>query len=521
VDLLVSSLGGMECNLGMEFINQNNVLIEGQNRLLRIPSKSGIVKVKAHEMPCVGGPTIHFMLGKTWERECVGGYDMLCVMRVLDEYEPKEATKLVTSTKCIKRILEEFPDVMPEELSEDMPPRRRVDHAIEVVPEVAPPAKAPYRMSHEELKELKVQLEELLAKGYIKPSKSPYGAPILFVHKKDGTLRMCVDYRAFNKATVKKRYPLPQIDDLFDCLSGAKVFSRIDLRSGYYQIRIAEGDEEKIVFRTRYGSYEFLVMPFGLTNAPATFCILMNDIFQEWLDDFVVVYIDNISIYSGSLEEHAKHLRKVFQRIRENKLYAKLEKCEFGVTEVDFLGHRITQKGLKMDDHKVRAIVDSEPPKSVPALRSFLGLASYYRKFIKNFAKIAVPLTNLLKKSAVTYKWEETCDEAFETLKGILGKAPVLKLPDFDKDFEIHSNASNFAIGGVLMQEGRPVAFESKKLSETERRWPTHEKEMWVVIHCLKTWGHYISSKDVVVWTDNVTLKYFATQPKLSSKQVR
>jgi hypothetical protein len=247
----------------------------------------------------------------------------------------------------------------------------------------------------------------------------------------------------------------------------------------------------------------------------------MNDIFQEWIDDFVIIYIDDILIYSGSLEEHAEHLHKVFQRLRENKLYAKLKKCEFGVTEVDFLGHRITQEGLKMDDHKVKAIVDWEPPKLVPALRSFLGLASYYRKFIKNFAKIVAPLTNLLKKFAVTYEWEGVCDEAFETLKGILVKALVLKLPDFDKDFEIHSDASDFAIGGVLMQEGRPVAFESKKLSEIEQRWPTHEKEMWAVIHCFKTWGHYIGSKDVVMWTDNVTLKYFAIQPKLSSKQVR
>jgi hypothetical protein len=376
-------------------------------------------------------------------------------------------------------------------------------------------------MSHVELKELKVQLEEFLTKGYIKPSKSPYGAPVLFIHKKDGTLRMCVDYRALNKAMVKNRYPLPRIDDLFDRLLGAKVFSRIDLRSGYYQIKIAEGDEEKTACRTRFGSYEFLVMPFGLTNAPATFCTLMNDIFREWLDDFVVVYIDDILIYSSSLEEHAEHLRKVFQRLRENKLYAKLEKCEFGVTEMDFLGHRITQEGLMMDDHKVKAILDWEPPKSVPALRSFLGLASYYRKFIKNFAKIAAPLTNLLKKSAVTYDWDEACDETFEALKGILVKALVLKLPDFDKDFEIHYDASDFAIGGVIVQDGRPVAFESKKLSETERRWRTHEKEMWAVIHCLKTWGHYIASKNVVVPTDNVTLKYFSTQPKLSSKQVR
>jgi len=216
----------------------------------------------------------------------------------------------------------------------------------------------------------------------------------------------------------------------------------------------------------------------------------MNDIFREWLDDFVIVYIDDILIYSGSLEEHAEHLRKVFQRLKENKLYVKLEKCKFEVTEVDFLGYRITQEGLKMDDHKVKAILDWEPPKSVPALKSFLGLASYYCKFIKNFAKIAALLTNLLKKSAMTYDWEGACDEAFETLKGILVKALVLKLPNFDKDFEIHSDASDFAIGGVLVQERRSVAFESKKLTEKERRWPTHEKEMWAIIHCLKTWGH-------------------------------
>ncbi len=236
---------------------------------------------------------------------------MLCVMRVLDEYEPKEVANLVTSRNCIKQVLDEFSNVMPEDLLEDLAPKRRIDHVIEVMPGVAPLAKAPYRMSHEELRELKVQLEELLMKGYIKPSKLSYGAPILFVHKKDGMLKMCVDYKALNRAMVKNQYPLPRINDLFYRLSGAKVFSKIDLRSRYYQIRVAEGDEEKTVCRTRYGSYEFLVMPFGLTNAPATFCTLMNDIFREWLDDFVVVYIDNILIYSRSLEEHVEHLQKV------------------------------------------------------------------------------------------------------------------------------------------------------------------------------------------------------------------
>jgi hypothetical protein len=226
--------------------------------------------------------------------------------------------------------------------------------------------------------------------------------------------------------------------------------------------------------------------------------------------------MNDILIYNNSMEVHVEHLQKVFQRLRENKLYAKFEKCEFVVTKVDFFRHRITQESLKMDDHKVKVILDWEPPRSVSALRSFLGLASYYHKFIKNFTKIATPLINLLKKSSGTYEWDEICNEAFETLKSILLIAPMLKLSNFDKDFEVHSDASNFAIGRVLVQDGKPVAFESKKLNETERRWLTHEKEMWDMIHCLRSWGHYIGSKDVVVWTDNVTLKYFATQPKLS-----
>jgi hypothetical protein len=255
-------------------------------------------------------------------------------------------------------MLDEFSDVMPKELPDELPLKRQIDHAIEVMPRVAPPAKAPYQMSHEELKELKVQLEELFAKGYIKLNKSPYGAHVLFVHKKDGTLRMCVTYKDFNKVTMKNRYPLPRIDNLFDQLSGAKMFNRIELCLKYYQIQITKRDKENIVCCTRYGSYKFLVIPFGLTNPPATFFTFMNDIFQEWLDDFVVIYMDNILVYNNFMEEHVEHLRKVFQRLRKNKLYVKFEKCEFRVTEVNFLGHRITQEDLKMDDRKVKAILD-------------------------------------------------------------------------------------------------------------------------------------------------------------------
>jgi hypothetical protein len=238
LDLLVSTLGGMDGILGMEFITLNNVLIEGHNRLVKILAKNKVIWVKAHEVPNVGESTIHLMLGKNLKKECMGVYGMLCAMLVLDEFEPKEATNLVGSPKCVKRVLDEFSDVMPEKLPDELPLKKQVDHAIKVMSKVAPPAKAPYRMSHEELKELKVQLDKLLAKGYIKSRKSPYGALVLFVHQKDGTLRMCVDYRALNKVTVKNQYPLLRIDDLFNQLSKAKMFSRIDLLWGITKFKL-------------------------------------------------------------------------------------------------------------------------------------------------------------------------------------------------------------------------------------------------------------------------------------------
>ena len=233
-------------------------------------------------------------------------------------------------------------------------------------------------MAPPELEELRRQLKELLDVGFIQPSKAPYGAPVLFQKKHDGSLRMCIDYRALNKVTVKNKYPIPLIADLFDQLGRAKYDTKLDLRSGYYQVRIAEGDEPKTTCVTRYGSYEFLVMPFGLTNAPATFCTLMNKIFHPYLDKFVVVYLDDIVIYSNTLKEHVEHLRKVFKILRQNELYVKKEKCSFAKEEVSFLGHRIRDGKLMMDDSKVKAIQEWDPPTKVPQLRSFLGLVNYY-----------------------------------------------------------------------------------------------------------------------------------------------
>ena len=374
-----------------------------------------------------------------------------------------EARKDGLLPRHISKVLGKYKDVLTNELSQELLPKREVDHKIEVIPRSEPPSKAPYQLNQKELLELKKQLNDLLSRGYIRPSKSPYGAPVLFVDKKDGKLRMCINYRALNKVTIKNNYLLPRIDDLFDWLAGAKYFSHIDLKSGYYQIRIADGEVEKTACCTRYGSYEFLVMPFGLCNVPLTFTTLMNTIFREEMNDFVIVYIDDILVYSKTAEEHARHLEAMLGRLRDNKLYANREKSDFVHQEIEFLGHVVTKDGIKPNMKKVKAIQEWKQPSTQKGLRSFLGLANYYCRFIQDFSKIARPLSDLLKKGA-SQEWNEPCHQAFEDLKSKLSSLPVLKFLEFDKPFEVHTDASDFAIREVLIQDGRPIAYESKKL---------------------------------------------------------
>ncbi|KAI5652374.1 hypothetical protein M9H77_29561 [Catharanthus roseus] len=418
---------------------------------------------------------------------------------VLKEHDDEEIPPQPTVPKEIEGVLREFRDVMPDELPKKLPPRREVDHQIELEPGAKPPAMSPYRMAPPELAELKKQLKGLIDAGFIRPSKAHFGAPVLFQKKKDGSLRM---------------------SDLFDQLGHARYFTKLDLRSGYYQVRIAEDDEPKTTCITRYGSYEFLVMPFGLTNAPATFCTLMNKLFHPYLDQFVIVYLDDIVIYSQTLEEHKEHLRKVFQVLKDNELYVKKEKCSFAQEEVLFLGHKIKGGKLMMEDTKVQAIQRWEPPTKVHELRSFFGLVNYYRRFIKGYSARAAPLTDLLKKNR-PWAWSEDCQRAFEDLKKAICKDPVLSLPDYSKPFEVHTDASDFAIGGVLMQDGHPIAYESRKLNETERRYTLQEKEMTAIIHCLRVWRHYLLGSRFVIMTDNIATSYFQTQKKLSPKQAR
>jgi hypothetical protein len=290
------------------------------------------------------------------------------------------------------RVVRDFPDVFLEELP-GMPPDREVEFVIDLLPGTAPISKRPYKMSVEELKELKKQLMELQEAWYIRPSSSPWGAPVLFVQKKDGSQRMCVDYRSLNDVTVKNKYPLLHIEDLFDQMRGVTVFSKIHLRSGYHQMSIRPSDIPKTTFSTRYGLYEFTVMSFGLTNVPAHFMNLMNKVFMEYLDRFVVVFIDDILIYSKSESDHEEHLRLVLQKLRDNQLYAKFSKCEFWIGEVPFLGHIISNGGISVDPAKVKEIMEWSVPTKVTEVWSFLGLAGYYWRFIEGFSKIAKPMT--------------------------------------------------------------------------------------------------------------------------------
>ncbi|KAD1930830.1 hypothetical protein E3N88_42132 [Mikania micrantha] len=409
-----------------------------------------------------------------------------CIAFLAHVVEKKEKGKSIEDVPVIK----DFPEVFPDDLP-GLPPERQVEFRIDLVPGANPVAKAPYRLAPSELQELASQLQELIDKGFIRPSHSPWGAPVLFVKKKDGSFLMCIDYRELNKLTIKNQYPLSRIDDLFDQLQGSAWFSKIDLRSGYHQLRVHDDDIPKTAFRTRYGHYEFLVMPFGLTNAPAVFMDLMNRVCRPYLDKFEIVFIDDILIYSKSKEEHEHHLKLILEILREEQLYAKFYKCEFWLKEVQFLGHIVNEKGVHVDPAKIDAVKNWSTPTTPTEIRSFLGLAGYYRRFILNFSRIAIPLTSLTQKNK-PYEWGPMQEEAFQTLKQKLCDAPVLTLPDGNDDFVVYCDASNLGLSCVLMQRGKVVAYASRQLKIHEKNYTTHDLELGAAVFALKIWRHYL-----------------------------
>ncbi|WVZ76286.1 hypothetical protein U9M48_024273 [Paspalum notatum var. saurae] len=331
---------------------------------------------------------------------------------------------------------------------------------------------------------------------------------------------MCVDYQALNKVTIKNKYPLPRIDDLFDQLQGACVFSKIDLRSDYHQLKICPSDIPKTAFTTKYGLYEYTVMSFGLTNAPAYFIQLMNSVFMDYLDKFVVVFNDDILIYSKTEAKHEEHLRLVLQRLREHKMYAKFSKCEFWIDEVRFLGHVVSKGRIAVDPSKVSIVTNWKMPVIPKVVRGFLGLAGYYRRFIENFLRIAKPMTSLLEKDA-EFRWTSAQQAAFNELKKRLTIAPVLTLPDQQKKFIVYCNASREDLRCVLMQEGKVIAYASRQLRKHEVNYPTHDLELAAVVHALKIWRHYLFGQRCEIYTDHKSLKYIFTQNELNMRQRR
>ncbi|GJS37953.1 putative reverse transcriptase domain-containing protein [Tanacetum coccineum] len=369
--------------------------------------------------------------------------------------------------------------VFPEDLS-GLPPTRQVEFQIDLVPGVAPVARAPYRLAPSEMKELSEQLKELSDKGFIRPSSSPWGAP----------------------------------------LQGSSVYSKINLRSGYHQLRVREEDIPKTAFRTRYGHYEFQVMPFGLTNAPAVFMDLMNRVCKPYLDKFVIVFIDDILIYSRNKQEHEEHLKLILELLKKEELYAKFSKCEFWIPKVQFLGHVIDSQGIHVDPAKIESIKDWASPKSPTEIRQFLGLAGYYRRFIEGFSKIAKPMTKLTQKK-VKFVWGDKQEAAFQLLKKKLCSAPILALPEGSEDFIVYCDASIKGLGVVLMQREKVIAYASRQLKIHEKNYTTHDLELGAVVFALKIWRHYLYGTKCTVFTDHKSLQHILDQKELNMRQRR
>nr|GFC44335.1 putative reverse transcriptase domain-containing protein [Tanacetum cinerariifolium] len=348
-------------------------------------------------------------------------------------------------------------------------------------------------------------LQELSEKGFIHPNSSPWGAPVLFVKKKDGSFRMCINYRDLNKLTVKNRYPIPGIDDLFDQLQGSSVHSKIELRTMYHQLRIREKDISITAFRTRYDHYEFRVMPFGLTNAPAVFMDLMNQVCKPYLDKFVIVFIDDILIYSQNKEEYKEHLKTILELLKRKQLYAKFSKCDFWLESVQFLGNVIDSEGIHVDPMKIVAIKNLATPTTPTEVRQFLGLASYYQKFIKGFSLISKPLIKLTQKNK-KFEWETEAEEAFQTLKQKLCCAPILALPEGSDDFMVYCDASLRGFGAVLTQREKVIAYASRQLRTHEENYMTHDLELGAVVFELRLWRHYLYGTKCVVYTYHKSL---------------
>ncbi|QRW20375.1 Retrotransposable element Tf2 protein [Rhizoctonia solani] len=429
----------------------------------------------------------------------------------------------VLELKAVEEIptpYQEFSKVFSKEESSKLPPHRPYNIAIELLPDAKPRHGPIYSLGPREDAELKGTIEKQLKAGLICPSKSPMASPILFVKKKNGKLRMCVDYQRLNSMTKKNVYPLPLPQNLIEKLQGAKIFSKFDLKARYNLVQIKEGNEWKTAFKTKYGLFEYLVMPFGLTNALAAFQDMMNKIFRDLLDVYVIIYLDDILVFSLNKKDHEIHVRKVLKRLQDNDLFCNIEKCHFHVKKIDYLGFIISEFGIEVDQSKVTDAMNWSTPKNVKNIQEFLGFVNFYRQFIPNFGNLARPLYNLLKKDSL-WKWELAEQQSFDSLKKCLTSAPLLLQPDTTKQFYIECNALDYATGAILSQrnpEGKlaPVAYLSKSLSPAEKNYDIFDKELLAVIRAFKEWRHLLEGSElpVQVLTDHKNLEPGAQNKK-------
>lgn len=478
-------------------------------------------------------PSCPMILGYPWLRDHEPKIDWVNKTMILPwkscavESNPLPPASLDMSS--IPKAYQDLAYVFSKEGADLLPDERPFDCTIDLKdPSVPLPFKPIYNLSPREQQAQREYIAEQLQKGFIRHSKSPAGSPLFFVKKKDGSLRPCVDYQDLNDLTIKDRTPLPLINDLLDKIAGSKIFTKIDLRGAYNLVRIKKGDEWKTAFRTKYGLYEYLVMPFGLTNAPAVFQRMMNSIFSDMLDVFLVVYLDDMLIFSPDEQSHIRHVRAVLQRLKHNKLFAKLEKCEFHKPSVTFLGYVVSGEGVAADPEKVEAINKWPTPKKLKDVQAFLGFANFYRRFIPGFAEKARPITELTKKTK-RFEWTNSAHSAMKEIIKSLTTAPVLKAADPNAPFILETDASDFAVGAVLLQIDKatkikhPIAYYSRKLQSAEQNYTVHDKELLAIISAFQNWRHYlVGSPHVIdVCCDHRNLTFFRKKRILKPRHAR
>lgn len=428
---------------------------------------------------------------------------------LLELHKLDTSASMFTKPTEIQQLIDEFAALFHPPTG--LPPKRSSVHSIPLISGAQPFRIRPYRYNAAQKDEIEKQVQQLLDNGWIQESHSPYASPVLLVKKKTGDWRLCVDYRKLNALIVKNKFPIPVIDELLDELVGAKWFTTLDLSSGFHQILVAEEDVHKTAFQTHHGHYEYKVMPYGVTGGPPTFQHEMNTVLAPVLRKFAVVFIDDVLIYSKTWSDHVQHVRQVFTLLHQSQFKVKLSKCSFAQQQLSYLGHVISSQGVATDPSKVDIIRHWPVPTSVKDVRSFLGLAGYYRKFVSNFGIISRPLTNLLKKGVI-FVWTSEHDIAFCTLKEALVSAPVLALPDLTKPFVIETDASDKGIGAVLQQGGHPVAFVSRALGPKNQALSTYEKEYLAILLAVEYWRSYLQQNEFTIRTDQKSLVHLNDQ---------